>query len=340
MAFLAVLLLLVLLAGGFLFWLGTRFGASSSSTGHGYVPFGFAMAVLVVAGILLVIRGARRAAAPLGDVMDGAGRVATGDYAARVMPRGPREVRQLGRSFNAMAERLEATESARRQLFADVAHELRTPLTVVRANVEGVLDGLYPADAAHLEPVLEETKVMSRLLDDLATLAMAESGALRLRLEPTDPVVLAEEVAAAHRHEAEAAGVALMVDRRWRGDTAQFDPVRIREVLSNLVANALRYTPAGGRITIAVGGPGAPAGGTVVFSVADTGPGIPADRLATAFDRFSKSPDSRGAGLGLAIAKGLVDAHGGTISVASAPPRGATFTFVLPAGGPGRSADG
>jgi two-component system sensor histidine kinase BaeS len=326
-AFLAALVLLGLLGGGFLFWLGTRFGGSSPNAGHRYGPFGFIVVVVVVLGIVALIRGARRTAAPLGDVMDGAGRVAAGDYAARVTPRGPREVRQLGRSFNAMAERLEATERARRQLFA------------VRANVEGVLDGLYPADPAHLEPVLEETKVMSRLLDDLSTLAMAESGALRLHIEEADPVELADEVAAAHQPEAQAAGVNLAVDERWPGDAVRLDPVRIREVLSNLIANALRYTPTGGRITIAVQAGSTPAGPAVAFEVADTGPGIPADRQSTVFDRFSKSPDSRGAGLGLSIAKGLVEAHGGAISVASAT-GGTTFTFVLPTGGPRQGPDG
>ena len=119
----------------------------------------------------------------------------------------------------------------------------------------------------------------------------------------------------------------------------RLDPVRIREVLSNLIANALRYTPAGGLITVVVQGSGTPAAPTVTFAVADTGPGIPADRLATVFDRFTKSPESRGVGLGLSIAKGLVEAHGGTISVGSAPGE-TTFTFVLPAGGPGPEPDG
>jgi signal transduction histidine kinase len=235
-----------------------------------------------------------------------------------------------------MAERLEATERARRQLFADVAHELRTPLTVVQANVEGVLDGLYPADPAHLGPVLEETKVMSRLLEDLSTLAMAESGALRLYREPTDPFELVDEVVAAHRPEAQASDIDLAANdgqeeaRPPGAVVVQLDPVRIREVLSNLIANALRYTPSGGRVTVAAelrGAEGRDA--AVAFEVTDTGPGIAPDRASTVFDRFAKSADSRGAGLGLSIAKGLVEAHGGTITVKSAPGRTA-FTFVLP----------
>lgn len=135
--FLAAVVLLAVMGGGTLFWLGTRFGAGGPNAGHRFAPAGFFVTVLILVGLIALIRSARRAAGPVGDVMDGAARVAAGDYAVRVKPRGPREVRQLGRSFNAMAERLEATERARRQLFADVAHELRTPLTVVQANVEG-----------------------------------------------------------------------------------------------------------------------------------------------------------------------------------------------------------
>jgi two-component system, OmpR family, sensor histidine kinase BaeS len=331
--FLTFVVLMAALAGASIFWLGSRI-VGTPRTGHWFGPGGVIVFVLIV--IVLVARGARRAARPIGDVMDAAERVSAGDYAARVVPGGPREVRQLGRSFNAMAERLEATERARRQLFADVAHELRTPMSVVQAYVEGVLDGLYPADAAHLGPVLEETKVMARLLDDLSTLAMAESGALRLHLEPTDPFELVEEIVAAHRPEARGDGVDLTTTSPATGAPAvvQLDPVRIREVLSNLVANALRYTPPGGRITVGVaaGTSGVSGASEVAFSVSDTGPGIPADRLATVFDRFSKSPDSRGAGLGLSIAKGLVEAHGGRISVGSTA-SGTVFTFVLPVGG-------
>jgi two-component system sensor histidine kinase BaeS len=339
-AFLLVILALALLAGGALFWAGTRIGANHPQGWH-YFPFGTGLTLFVVVAIVAVLRGARRTAQPVGDVMDAAGRVAAGDYSARVAPRGTREVRELGRSFNAMAERLEADERVRRQLFADVAHELRTPMTVVRANVEGVLDGLYPADAEHLEPVLEEVKVMSRLLEDLSTLAMTEAGAIPLHREPTDPVVLAEEVVAAHAPEARAAAVALAV----RGDeavpSASIDPVRIREVLSNLIANALRYTPAGGSITVGIASEAPSADGSpmVAFRVADTGPGIPSERLEHVFDRFSRSPDSRGAGLGLAIAKGLVEAHGGSIDVAS-DGGGTVFTLVLPTHPPGSGADG
>jgi signal transduction histidine kinase len=323
---------LAVLAGGALFWLGTRVGGRPRHTWTGFSPFGFLLFVLIVAGVVALVRGARRTAGPIDEVMAAAGRVAAGDYSARVAARGPREVRQLGRSFNAMAERLEANEKTRRQLFADVAHELRTPLTIIQANVEGILDGLYPADRAHLEPALEETNVMARLLEDLSTLAMAESRALRLHTEPVDPADLVADAVAAHRLEAEAAGVHLLAEPPG-SDLPQvvLDPVRIREVLSNLLANALRYTPSGGRITASAGA-AADRPGSVTFRVADTGSGIAADRLEHVFDRFSKSPDSRGAGLGLAIAKSLVEAHGGSIHAVS-DANGTTFTFVVPLAG-------
>src|SRR4029450_12744743 len=146
-------------------------------------------------------------AAPIGDVMEAADRVAGGDYATQVQVRGPGEVARLADSFNQMTQRLQANETQRRALLADVAHELRTPLSVIRGNVEGMLDGVYPPDDAHLGPVLEETAVMPRLLDDLQTLSTAEAGVLRLYRERVDPVELAEDAVATFRARADRAGV-------------------------------------------------------------------------------------------------------------------------------------
>ena len=143
-----------------------------------FFPIGIVSWSLVA--IFLIARAGRRFASPVADVMEAADRVAAGDYETRVEERGPREVQRLGRAFNEMTERLGTNEARRRQLLADVAHELRTPLSVIHANLEAIIDGLYPIDEAHLRPVLEETKVMSRLLDDLQTLSTAEAGALTL----------------------------------------------------------------------------------------------------------------------------------------------------------------
>jgi two-component system sensor histidine kinase BaeS len=262
----------------------------------------------------------------MGDVMDAADRVAGGDYQARVQERGTPDMRRLARSFNRMTERLGAGEDQRRSLLADIAHELRTPLSVIQGNAEGILDGLYPADAAHLDPVLEATRVMSRLLDDLQTLSMAEAGALPLRRSRANPGQLVEDAAANLRLQTEAAGVTLVSRTAPALPPIDVDQVRIAEVFANLLSNALRHTPAGGSVLVSA----ERSSGGVSFAVIDSGSGIPANELPNVFDRFVKEADSPGAGLGLAIAKALVEAHGGTISAESEPGRGTTIRFLIP----------
>jgi signal transduction histidine kinase len=235
-------------------------------------------------------------------------------------------MRSLAHAFNAMAARLEANESQRKQLLADVTHELRTPLTVMQGNVEALLDGVHPLDREHIAPLLEETKVLARLIDDLRTLSLAESGALALHREPVDVASIARDVATAFSDQARRGAVAL--GSSADGPTAiDADPVRVREVLVNLVTNALRYTPAGGSVAIELRG----TDGGIAVTVRDTGTGIAPDAVAGIFDRFSRSTDSPGAGLGLAIAKGLVEAHGGTIRAESVPGQGTRIVFTLPA---------
>jgi len=282
--------------------------------------------VLLVLAVIAVARSVRRMAGPVGDVMDAAERVAAGDYSTRVEERGPPEMRRLARSFNAMTARLSASEELRRNLLADVAHELRTPLSVIRGNAEGILDGLYPADRAHLEPVLEETVVMARLLDDLQTLSTAEAGVLRLHPERLHPAALVEDAVSAFRLRAAEANVRLEGHAGAELPELDVDAVRIGEVLSNLLTNALRHTPSGGSVTVSA----ERSSEAVAFAVADTGSGIAAGELPHVFDRFVKTADSGGAGLGLAIAKALVEAHGGSISAESEPGHGTTMRFALP----------
>jgi two-component system, OmpR family, sensor histidine kinase BaeS len=284
--------------------------------------------VLLVAGTFLWT-GVRRAAVPIGNLIEAAGRVEVGDYAARVPEWGPGEIRGLARAFNAMASRLEADTEQRRRLLADVSHELRTPLAVIQGNLEGVLDGVYPADAQHLAPILDETRVLSRLIDDLRTLSLAEAGELPVHPEPTDLGLLLRDVAASFRPQAEAAGVAISVAASDGLANAEVDPARTREVLANLLSNALRHTPGGGRIDLSA--ELIPSGGVTV-RVTDTGSGIPAEAMERIFDRFYRSPDSPGSGLGLPIAQQLVEAQGGTIHAESAPGAGTTITFTLPLG--------
>jgi two-component system OmpR family sensor kinase/two-component system sensor histidine kinase BaeS len=324
----AIFFLFVLVVG----WIGAAlFHGGWQAGGHpGPRPFvpGFLLLLLVIAGFIGFGRAVRGTARPIGDVMDAASRVANGDYSARAPVYGPREVRELAESFNDMAARIEAGERQRRNLVADVSHELRTPLAVIQGRVEGIVDGVYPPDREHLELVLDQTTILARLLDDLLLLSKAEARALALEREPTPPRELVDAVVEAYRDEAAERRVRLEPRVSEGLSDVDVDRVRIGEVLSNLVTNALRYTPAGGSITVAASS--AAAGGAgVAFEVADTGPGIPPEELPHVFDRFTKSPESRGSGLGLAIARSLVQAHGGSISAAS-DSVGTRIRFELP----------
>jgi two-component system, OmpR family, sensor histidine kinase BaeS len=287
-----------------------------------FFPIGLVVMVIVV---FLVVRAGRRFASPVVDVMEAADRVAAGDYEARVQVRGPREVQRLGAAFNAMTERLGSNEDRRRQLLADVAHELRTPLTVIQANLEALVDGFYPADETHLRSVLDETKVMARLLNDLQTLSTAEAGALTLHLEPTEPRLLIESAVRSFAAQASEAGVRLDTRVAESLPEIEVDRLRIGEVLGNLMSNALRHTAAGGSVRLEAFA----ARDGVGLSVTDTGSGIPPERLPHVFDRFSRAADSPGTGLGLAIAKSLVEAHGGEIRAESSA-TGTTISFTLP----------
>jgi len=299
------------------------------------LPFFFArpaaLVVLVVGFIALVvaIRIARGVGRPLSDLVDAAGMVEAGDYSVRVpeSPRARGELRGLSRAFNEMAARLETEDATRRRLLADVSHELRTPLAVIQGNLEALVDGVYPPDEAHLRPILDETRVLERLVDDLRTLSLADSGALPLHREPTAPSVLLEDVAAAHRANASSAGIEVRVDVAPALPTIEIDPVRMKQVVSNLVENAIRAMPMGGSINLSarIGE------GVIVLDVTDTGPGISPELRASLFDRFTKSPGSRGSGLGLAIARAIVTAHGGTIDASSGPGGvGTTMRISLP----------
>lgn len=325
--FFLFLQLLALGLGAVLWLVGRALGISELPPGAILLaPLGLLVLVFGLGGVVFLGGAIRRIAAPLGEVIDATARVASGDYAARVRERGPREVKALVASFNAMAERLQSSEAERRRLLADVTHELRTPLTVVQGQLEGLLDGVYARDDAHLEPILEETRVMARLVDDLRTLSLAESGALELRREPTELRALTEDAVEGYREQARAKGVALAVDVAAAVPAVDVDPTRIRQVLTNLVANALQHTETGA-IRVRAERDGA----VIRVEVTDTGSGIAPDALPHVFDRFTKSAQSRGSGLGLAIARDVVRAHGGEIAAESALGKGTTIRFTLPA---------
>lgn len=285
---------------------------------------GFAIVTLFL--VALLVAGLRRFAAPLGNIVEAANRVADGDYSARVDQRGAPSLRVVGSAFNTMASRLEAQDRQRRDLMADIAHELRTPLSVIQGRLEGLLDGVYPRDDETIGQVIEETRVLTRLVDDLRTLANAESGTLRLQKEPTDLIVLIQDAVRSLSAEARDKAVSIDFDAPAEMPLVGVDPLRIREVVTNLISNALNQTPSGGTISVTARA----LDGKTIVSVTDTGPGISPDDLPKIFDRFYKGRSSRGSGLGLTIARNLVAAHGGTIKAESPPGRGATVTFTLP----------
>jgi two-component system OmpR family sensor kinase/two-component system sensor histidine kinase BaeS len=324
---LAVLLLAACGAVALVWLAATSLGIGAASPGAVAVMLLGGGTLAVVAAAFALSRVMRRVAMPLGAVMDAADRVAGGDYSVRVGEHGPPPIRALGRAFNTMTGRLQDHDRLRRDLMADVAHELRTPLTVMQGKLEGLLDGVYPRDDRQLEELLEETHVLSRLVEDLRTVALSESGALKLQKELTDLGGLARDVARALAGDAAAHHVTLEVDAAADLAPIAIDPVRIREVLTNLLSNALRHTPSGGSVAVRV--TATPSGGVSV-DVRDTGTGMAPDDVARAFERFYKGPESRGSGLGLTIARGLVVAHGGEIHASSEIGLGTTITFTLP----------
>ncbi len=317
---LAVLTVMVLLIAA-LSWLVASLVAGNAP--HLWVFVVVTTVVLV--GLVAVARWLWRYTRAVGGLMDAADRVASGDYEARIDLSSSGQLRRLGTSFNQMTERLETNERRRRELLADMAHELRTPLQVIRGSVEGMLDGLYGADPERLRTMLDETELMARLLDDLRTLSMAEEGVLPLHREPTDMRILAEDAIRSLEQTAHDKTVALVLEA---SDPAPLgaDPVRLAEVLQNLLSNAIRHTPPGGRVLVRVSATRA----GVRTEVRDTGPGIDAELLPHVFDRFVRSADTGGTGLGLAIAKRLVEAHGGTIEATQPTEGGTSIAFTIP----------
>ena len=275
-------------------------------------------------------RAVRRMAGPVEDVLAALGRAADGDFAARVPEQGPPEARTLARSFNTMAERLQREDEHRRALLTDISHELRTPLAVLQGTLEGMLDGVYPRDNEHLAMSLEETRTLARLIEDLRTLATAERAALQLIKAPLDLREVARDAVGSFGDQAAVGGVTLtLAEEAGAAPVVDADAERMRQVLNNLIGNALRYTPRGGIVTVRIRA----AGDRVELAVEDSGTGIAPADLPHVFDRFYKSKESRGSGLGLAIVKSLVEAHGGVVSAGSQAGRGTSIKIVLPRAG-------
>ena len=290
-----------------------------------------AVVVALVLGLLL----ARQLTAPLRALTQAARRLAAGrraggsqDDVPQVPIRSQDEIGELSQAFNQMALSLAQQETLRRNLMADIAHELRTPLTVIRSDLEALLDGVYEPTPEALASLQEEALLLARLVDDLRALALAEAGQLRLERQSTDLGALLQGVVASFDLQAESHGQALALDLATELPPADIDPQRVRQVVANLVSNALRHTPAGGEVLVSAGA----RPGEIEVSVADNGPGIAPEDLAHVFDRFWQGDQGRvgSSGLGLTIARELVRTHGGRIWAESTPGQGATFRFTLP----------
>lgn len=265
---------------------------------------------LVIVATVLV----RRFVNPLADVIYAAREVTNGKLSTRISSEGPQDMRSLSESFNEMAASLERNDRERRDLLADIAHELRTPLSVIRGRLEGIVDGVYSADSGQVSLALEQTYLLERLVDDLRLLTLAETRQLHFEKKSVNLAHLSQHTMDMFSAEAREKRISLSIEHGNGNYTADLDPQRMEQVIGNLVGNALRYIPDGGKIWLTL----EETSDLVRLSVSDNGPGVAEDELPFLFDRFWRKDKSRarsagGTGLGLAIAKQLVEAQGGTI---------------------------
>lgn len=285
-----------------------------------------AMAIAVLLGIVL----ARTLTRPVRDLTGAIRAMARGELRQEVPVRSADELGTLTETFNRMSADLAHANELRRQQIADIAHDLRTPLTVITGYIEALRDGVLKPTPARFEAMNSEAQHLKHLVDDLRTLSLADAGELPITPQPTAPGALLDRLAAAYAPQAAARGITLAVAAAPDLPEVAVDPERMIQVLGNLVTNALRHTSAGGRIDLAAQAQGA----RVALTVADTGEGIPPDVLPHIFDRFYRGDPARSqqngeSGLGLAIARSIVEMHGGTIAAASTPGQGTTFTITL-----------
>ncbi len=298
---------------------------------------GAALSAGLIAGgisLLLALILAYRLLKPVQELTQATEQMAKGDLSQRVPVHGNDELAQLGRTFNQMAASLQNAEENRRAMTADIAHELRNPLAIQRANLEAIQDGIYEPTAKNLRLVLEQNHLLSRLVDDLRTLALADAGQLELDQASTNFKLLVEHIAGRYTAQAEERQIeirAVSADPEAAFAQVKLDAIRVEQIISNLLSNALRHTPNAGYVHLELSAQA----DTVRLKVHDSGPGIPAEALPHIFDRFYRADKSRsrsegGTGLGLAIARQLAEAHGGSLTAENHPTRGAVFTLTLP----------
>ena len=294
---------------------------------------GYAALAAILVAIALSAFISRSVIAPLRAMTTASQRMAEGRYEERVQVRGADELAQLAVRFNQMAEKLEQVEFMRRQLIGDVSHELRTPLAAIKGSMEGLIDGVLPATAETYEGIHAEADRLNRLVDDLQELSRVEARAFQLDIRPLDLAAIIRTVTKRLAPQIESRRIALTADLAPALPSVLGDEDRLLQILTNLIGNALQYTPEGGKISVAARA----SNGQVQVSVRDTGIGIPPEHLAHIFDRFYRVDKSRsrraggGSGIGLTIARALVEAQGGQIRVESeGAGRGSTFSFSLP----------
>ncbi|MDP2663381.1 MAG: ATP-binding protein [Dehalococcoidia bacterium] len=285
----------------------------------------------VILAVLMTLVISRRILGPIESLTAAARRMERGDLDSTVGVQGKDEIGELAHAFNAMAGAVGRNEALRRQMVSDVAHELRTPLTNIRGYLEGLRDGVFTPDRDTLDSIYQEAGSLERILDDLQDLALAEAGKLLLNRQPAAVKEVADRAISGVRPHFMARGVKLQTSIPEYLPLIDADAERVGQVLGNLLNNALSHTPENGTVTISA----RREGGTVEISVADTGAGIAPEHLPNVFERFYRADPSRtratgGAGLGLSIARQIVEAHGGRISVESELGKGSRFTFSLP----------
>ncbi len=314
-----------------------RLGFSAAATGGRTVAWSWVIGAAVVAlAAALAVSGyvSRRLARPLVALAGAARRFAAGDRSTRAHIDAPGELGEVARAFDRMADEVVGAETVRRRLAADVAHELRTPLAALQAGLEELRDGLREPDTQRLAALHDQTLRLGRVVQDLADLSAAESAALSLRPVDTDLAEVARAALAAQRPQLDAAGLHLDADLA-SPVPVRADPDRIHQAVANLLANAVRYCRPGDRVIVCAHAEN----GSAVLEVADTGPGIPADELLHVFDRLWRGHRARsvtGSGIGLAVVRELVAAHGGTVTATSPPGGGTAVTIRLPRAVPGQ----
>lgn len=305
-------------------FLVNRLSKAAFSAGIIAAAFSLLLAFLLAYNLMRPVRELTQAARGLGE----------GNLSTRVKVHGSDELALLGRTFNQMAASLQQAQESRKAMTADIAHELRNPLAVQRANLEALQDGVIPLSSENFDVVLKQNLLLTQMVEDLRTLALADIGQLELESLPTDLNQLLERVVEAYQPNARDRQITLsyeLLDPTVQSVILSVDPIRIEQILNNLLTNAMRFTPAGGRILVSMSSEET----RINVSVQDSGPGISTEALPHVFDRFYRADRSRsrsegGSGLGLTIARYLAEAHRGSLTVSNHPGGGAIFTLILP----------